>query len=118
MAGQAINSHLCQLALKAGGELYRFEALFGEDLDEVVIASLDRLVLRKALQDILLLVRRKRLNTIVVPVHFATLASSRTRQDYLGVVVRRSAAMPAPVTIGLSFGLAKPDPAVRGLVEC
>ena len=81
---KAINSYLCQLALTSGGEIHPIEALFDEKIDETVIASLDRLVLRKALQDIHLLIKSGRPNNIVVPVHYPTLMSSRARQEYLG----------------------------------
>ncbi len=83
---KAINSYLCQLALQAGDEIHPIEALFDDEIDEVVIASLDRLVLRESLKSIGLLLKSGRRNNIVVPVHFATLASSRARREYLGVL--------------------------------
>jgi len=83
---KAINSYLCQLALQAGDEIHPLEALFDDEIDEVVIASLDRLVLRESLKSIGLLLKSGQRNNIVVPVHFATLASSRARREYLGVL--------------------------------
>ena len=83
---KVINSYLCQLALKDNEEIHPIEVLFDEDIDEVVIASLDRLVLREALKSISVLLKSNRRNNIVVPVHFATLASSRARRGYLGVL--------------------------------
>ena len=83
---KVINSYLCQLALKDSDEIHPIEALFDDEIDEVVIASLDRLVLREALKSIGVLLKSDRRNNIVVPVHFATLASSRARREYLGVL--------------------------------
>ena len=83
---KVINSHRCQLALAARDEIYPIESLFDEEIDESVIASLDRLILRRALQDIHLLIKSDRQCNIVVPVHYTTLASSRARREYLGIL--------------------------------
>lgn len=82
---KAINSYLCQLALKANEQIHPIEAMFDDEIDESVIAALDRLVLRKVLQDIHILLRSEHRNIVVVPVHFSTLVSSRARREYLGV---------------------------------
>ncbi|CAK0768129.1 hypothetical protein WCLP8_410008 [uncultured Gammaproteobacteria bacterium] len=82
---KAINSYLCQLALKVGQEIHPIEAMFDGEVDETTIVALDRLVLRKTLQDIHILLKGDRRNIIVVPVHFTTLALSRGRRDYLGI---------------------------------
>ncbi len=82
---KVINSYLCQLAFKVGEDIRPIETLFDEEIDENVITALDRLVLRKVLQDIHVLLKSEHRNIIVVPVHFATLVSPRARRDYLSV---------------------------------
>lgn len=81
---KVINSYRCQLALKGGGEIHPVETLLNQELDEVVIASLDRLVLREAINCIHAQLKSHQPNNIIVPVHFATLISSQTRKEYLG----------------------------------
>jgi len=82
---QLINAYECRVGLKCGSRVLYGDSLLPPDAEPAVVGALDRLVLRKAVEDVHTLVEERRRNVVVVPVHHATLTGGTVRREYLAV---------------------------------
>ena len=82
---QLINAYECRVGLKCGSRVLYGDALLPPDAEPAVVGALDRLVLRKAVEDVHTLVEERRRNVVVVPVHHGTLTGGTVRREYLAV---------------------------------
>ena len=82
---RVINAHLCQPAARLGRQYAVGDALLPKGADSQLAALLDRVVLRKTVEDAHEMLDSGAKGVLIVPVHHSTLTGSRARRDYLAV---------------------------------
>ena len=80
-----INAYECRVGLKCGSRVQFGNALLPPNAEPAMIGALDRLVLRKAVEDVHLLLEERRRNIVTVPVHHSTLTGGTMRREYVAV---------------------------------
>ncbi|MFQ5774256.1 MAG: hypothetical protein ACE5GS_07055 [Kiloniellaceae bacterium] len=79
---QAVGLHLCQLSLEHGGEHITYASALREDLESEIVSLMDRILVRKAKQEIQDSLSAGVVNIVGVPIHFLTLDGLGSQREF------------------------------------
>jgi GGDEF domain-containing protein len=82
VAKQAIGAHFCQVSLEFDRERIPYTKLIGNNLGDEVTRTIDRILVRKAIQDLKESVSTGTVHIVGIPVHYSTLDGLGSQRDF------------------------------------